>query len=251
MRSDASSLGTFATTGCALLVAVALTTGCTEGEPVAPTGDLPGEEVLDNAAGQSAAAASAGSPRMETATVSWHPQAVGAGFGEGEVEGSRARLRATDSGASVTFQTRNLEPGHAYTLWFVIVENPEVCDGGECTAEELLTDEDVDRQITYGAGHVAGNSGRGTFSAHLSTGPVEGWFDDFVFEDPRGAEYHFVLNDHGPRISEQMPGMIQTYRGGCSDDSPFPPIFPETALADGEPGPNMCLLYQSVIFTRP
>jgi hypothetical protein len=49
-------------------------------------------------------------------------------------------------------------------------------------------------------------------------------------------------------LPEYMPGMIQTYRGGCSDASPFPAIFPPTALADGAPGPNTCRLSQVAIF---
>jgi hypothetical protein len=43
--------------------------------------------------------------------------------------------------------------------------------------------------------------------------------------------------------------MIHTYRGGCSDDSPFPSLFPAIAIADGDVGPNTCRLFQSAIFT--
>jgi hypothetical protein len=60
-----------------------------------------------------------------------------------------------------------------------------------------------------------------------------------------------VINDHGPMLPEFMPGMIQTYRGGCSDSSPFPGVFPATALADGEDGPNTCRLHQAAVFLAP
>ena len=43
--------------------------------------------------------------------------------------------------------------------------------------------------------------------------------------------------------------MLATYRGGCSDDSPFPGIFPQTALDDGLVGPNTCRLTMSAIFS--
>jgi hypothetical protein len=66
-----------------------------------------------------------------------------------------------------------------------------------------------------------------------------------------GAEIHLVINDHGPMIPEFMPGMIHTYRGGCADSSPFPAIFPATALADGVVGPNTCRLYQAAVFLAP
>lgn len=180
----------------------------------------------------------------------WHPQAAAAGIGDGQVEGAHAKLRATDSGMSITFHTRDLEPGHAYALWLVFVNNLEECESQPCTAAPELFDpaSGVDAQVTYGGGTIAGSSGKATFSAHLDTGPVEGWLLGRKLKSPRTGEHHFVVNSHGPKLAQHMPGMIRTYRGGCSDDSPFPPFFPDTALADGEPGPNTCLLYQSAVF---
>jgi hypothetical protein len=58
---------------------------------------------------------------------------------------------------------------------------------------------------------------------------------------------HLILNDHGPVLAEYMPGMISTYRSGCTDAS-LPPIFPASAKADGTPGPNTCRLWQMVVF---
>jgi hypothetical protein len=65
------------------------------------------------------------------------------------------------------------------------------------------------------------------------------------------AEIHLVLHDHGPVVAELEQEMLSTYRAGCADTSPFPEIFPPTALADGTPGPNNCLLYQAAVFTTP
>ncbi len=196
-----------------------------------------------------AAPAHAAPPRMETTHVGWHMQAqMLDGKPAGAIEGATARLVATDAGASVILRTHGLEPGHAYTLWYVVINNPEACAGTPCTGPDILLNPQVDAQVTFGAGTVTGNSGRATFAAHMPVGPVDGWLADRTFHNPRGAEYHFVINDHGPKLAAHMPGMIHTYRGGCSDDSPFPPIFPDTALADGEPGPNRCLLTQVAIF---
>lgn len=69
------------------------------------------------------------------------------------------------------------------------------------------------------------------------------------FHDSATAEIHLVLNDHGPALAEHMPSMIRTYRGGCSDASPFPAVFPQTALGDGTKGPNTCRLFQVAAFT--
>jgi hypothetical protein len=76
---------------------------------------------------------------------------------------------------------------------------------------------------------------------------LSGWLSGRSLEDSKGAEIHLVVNDHGPAIAEFMPGMISTYRGGCSDSSPFPGVFPGTAIADGEAGPNICRLYQAAV----
>lgn len=196
------------------------------------------------------AAGADGPPRRQTAPVMWHAQAVALedDIKAGPVEGASASLVVTSTGASVTVRTRELQPGHAYTLWAVVINNPEACNTSPCTGADILTNPDVDAQVTYGAGNVAGNSGQATFSTRVNAGPVEGWLPDRSLDDPRAAEYHFVVNDHGPKLAEHLPDMIRTYRGGCSDDSPFPPIFPATALADGQPGPNRCLLYQVTIF---
>ncbi|MFW6096997.1 MAG: hypothetical protein ACOC9Z_02925, partial [Chloroflexota bacterium] len=135
-----------------------------------------------------------------------------------------------------------------YTVWFVVVNDPDACETSPCTADDLILNSDgVDSDVTYGAGHVVGKSGRATFSGHLSAGDLPGsWFDN-GFNNPRGAEIHLTLNDHGPLIPDMASDMIRSYRGGCTDDS-LPPIFPDTAFADGTPGPNTCRLYQVAIF---
>jgi hypothetical protein len=56
-----------------------------------------------------------------------------------------------------------------------------------------------------------------------------------------------VLNDHGPLLPEMASTMVNTYRGGCADES-IPDAFPDSARADGEPGPNTCRLVQDAIF---
>jgi hypothetical protein len=96
---------------------------------------------------------------------------------------------------------------------------------------------------------VAGSDGSASFAGFVSAGELpDGWFGN-GFTNPLGAEIHLVLNDHGPTIPELVSNMLQTYRGGCTDES-LPPAFPETAKADGIPGPNTCRLYQVAIFQQ-
>lgn len=94
---------------------------------------------------------------------------------------------------------------------------------------------------------MRGRTGEATFAGHVHEGPLSGWLSDRSLDDASSAQILFTLNDHGPVIEEYMPGMIRTYRGGCTTES-IPGIFPETAHADGEPGPNTCRLAQSAAF---
>jgi hypothetical protein len=180
-----------------------------------------------------------------TAPVSWHMQS-----GTGLVDGAWATLNTRENGASFTFHANNLKPGHVYTIWFVIINAPENCATIPCTpADVILNSEVVQSNVIYGAGNIAGMSGRGAFAGFVPIGEMpNGWYST-AFTNPLGGEIHLVLNDHGPLIPELASNMIHSYRGGCTDES-LPPIFPETAFADGIPGPNTCRLYQVAIFQQ-
>jgi hypothetical protein len=176
----------------------------------------------------------------EVAPVLWHPQtgltgAVGAG--------AEATLVRRDGGVSFKFSTTNLRPGHAYTVWFVIVNNPAACAASPCSGPDILLNPATDSQITFGAGHIGGASGRASFAGSFQVGSIEGWLPNGALRDAWQAEIQLVLNDHGPKLQGYLPEMIQTYRGGCTEAS-IPGIFPATARADGTPGPNACQLYQ-------
>lgn len=192
------------------------------------------------AAPQSVAAESA---EIQHSAVSWHPQS-----GSGAVEGASAQLVRNDSGVTFNFHARELNAGHAYTIWFIVVNDPAACATNPCTGADFVLNADaVDADIVYGAGHVAGESGRATFSGHISTGDLPGSWYGNGFSNPRGSEIYLTLNDHGPLIPEMAEDMIHSYRGGCTDES-LPEIFPDTAFADGTPGPNQCRLYQAAGF---
>lgn len=188
---------------------------------------------------------------VTTTSLRWHTQSARTGT----IPEAKAILVTTASGARVIVNTRQLTPGNAYTLWWVLINNPAACQTTPCTpGRDILVEPQRSKtqsQILFGDGAVAWPNGRAVFSDHLPVGAIEnGWYAGQGFTNPLGAEIHVVLNDHGPALPEFMPGMIETYRGGCSDASPFPPLFPATALADGEVGPNTCLLYQVAEFLQ-
>jgi hypothetical protein len=179
----------------------------------------------------------------QSSPVMWHPQT---GL-SGQVGTATATIVRRDDGLSLRLSTSGLRPGHAYTLWFVAINNPDACAATPCSGPDILQNPATDSQVTYATGHVVAGSGRATFAASFRAGSIDGWLPDFELNDPRTAEIQLVLNDHGPVLKGYMPEMIKTYRSGCTDAS-IPPIFPASARADGTPGPNACQLYQSAAF---
>ena len=73
------------------------------------------------------------------------------------------------------------------------------------------------------------------------------WFGD-GFNNPN-AEIHLVLMDHGPTVDGRADEMLNSLRGGCTDES-VPAPYPAVAHANGFAGPNTCQLYQFAIFVQ-
>ena len=92
--------------------------------------------------------------------------------------GASSKLTRNANGITVNLKTSGLIPGNVYTMWFVIF--------GEDPGPPVL--------VTYAAGHVVGQSGKGNFSAHLSVGDI--------FDNPLTGEVHLAFNvpmDHYSR----------------------------------------------------
>jgi hypothetical protein len=139
---------------------------------------------------------------------------------------------------------------HVYTLWWVVINQPEACATSPCKSPDVLkSTAKTNSDVTNGDGIVVGGEGKGHFNGFLAVGDMpNSWFDN-GYRNPQGAEIHIVINDHGPLIPDMAENMLNSYRGGCTDAS-LPPPFPATAKADGKPGPNTCRLVQVAIFQQ-
>jgi hypothetical protein len=221
--------------GLLLGFAVSTLSGCstdeTRPEAVSPVAPSPVQAVSPNAA------------QHTSAPVSTHqsqgPVTV--------VPGAIATLVTNDSGAHVTLRTSGLAPGHPHTVWFVAVNRPDQCAASTCTSADILfRTEIVEAEVVYLTGSVVGNNGMAGFGGSVRAGTVpNGWFGN-GFNNPRGAEIHLILMDHGPAIPGLVSNQISTLRGGCTDAS-VPGAFPAVAKADGIPGPNTCRLVQFAV----
>lgn len=167
-----------------------------------------------------------------------------------EIEGAIATLATSEVGVFASIDTRELEPGHAYTLWFVAVNAPENCENAPCKASDVLKlSEATQSDVGYADGLIAAADGTGHFATFVPKGELrQAWIGNGL-QKPQTAEIHLVLHHHGPVIPERVAEMIGSYRGACSDES-LPEIVPATAKADGASGPNSCHLVQDVIFTQ-
>ena len=183
---------------------------------------------------------------MTTGVVQTHPS-------QGDVtvvEGASATLFTTEDGATMIYHTPGLEPNHVYTAWVVIMNDPEACETSPCTATDIIAGtEATQSEVVYGDGIIADADGVGNFAGHVRVGDVPGGWMGHGYTNAQGAEILVVINDHGLLIPERAANMINSYRGGCTDES-LPPPFPDTAKADGEPGPNTCRLIQAVTFQQ-
>jgi len=186
----------------------------------------------------------AASADRQAAPMMWHPQT---GLSGPVSADAWATLVRRPDGVSFSIRTDTLRPHHAYTVWFVVINNPSACAATPCSGPDIVLNPDTDSQVTYGAGHISGGSGRGGFAGSFQAGAIDGWLPDGGMWDPMTVQIQLVLNDHGPKLTAYMPEMTHTYRAGCTDAS-IPPIFPDTARADGAPGPNACQLYQVAAF---
>jgi hypothetical protein len=109
-------------------------------------------------------------------------------------------LTRTDSGISFSLQTSGLEPGHAVTVWWMVV-NPDSGVAG-----------------LYAAGHVIDDSGTAEFGGYLQVGDSDGALDmgtDTSLEDALGATVYLVVRDHGPANPRTVTAQIQTF-GTCN-----------------------------------
>ena len=153
-----------------------------------------------------------------------------------------AALVRNDNGVTVRATVEDVAPG-AYTLWWVVWNNPEVCGADGCTDADFGTP-GLDVDIGYATGHVAGNGGRLTLVAHLAEGgSLSGFPTEFGIASGRGlldsldAEVHIVIRNHGATIPGLVGEMTHTFAAGC-DYSAFGGSIVSPAY--GTEGPNIC-----------
>lgn len=168
-------------------------------------------------------------------------------------------LVRTRNGVNYRLSTSELEPGSAYTLWILVFNDPEGCATPLNCVDADIVNPDAKPDMLYAAGTLVGRRGTATFAGRLKVGDLSGSINDpvslpaFGLMDPFGAEIWLAVHQHGPKIPEFMPDMIQSVDGGCTDAG-----IPEAGVSSpwndhpgfGRRGPNTCQTIQ-IAFHQP
>ncbi|MDH3709118.1 MAG: hypothetical protein OER04_04475 [Cyclobacteriaceae bacterium] len=158
----------------------------------------------------------------------------------------KSKLLRNKKGIAMALKS-HLEPGHAYTIWWVVWNFPENCTvPGACTDADFAQAVAVGVDVMYAAGNVAGGSGIAGFAGHLKENDISASTNEFFGLEPVGlldskkAEIHLVVRSHGPKIPGQVQDQISSYEGGCTV---FFDPFTEIPDAPGECADTQFAIY--------
>jgi hypothetical protein len=149
----------------------------------------------------------------QRSTVPVHPY----GDSSTNIPGSSSTLVRTDNGVSMTLHTSGLDAG-AYTVWWVIFNDPSQCSGGECGVDDVLPPPGnvaAGVSVARATGNVVGGSGKGNFGAALSVGDTSEVLFGPGLTNPRGAEIHLIVRYHGEIIPGMVDEQLHDLNGGC------------------------------------
>lgn len=133
-----------------------------------------------------------------------------------------SRLVRTDRGVSMTLHTTGLTPGNVYTVWWVVVNHPELCTAPFldywCSPPDF-GNPDLGISLAHAAGHVVRGE-KARFGGHLRVGDLSKVVEGDGLTNPRGALVSLVVRDHGPAdpamVDDQMHDMMAC-NPECSD----------------------------------
>lgn len=134
-----------------------------------------------------------------------------------------SRLVRTASGITAVFHASGVPHGHAMTLWFGVINNPEHCATSPCTLADF-SNPLVQGDFLWGGGAVTGGSGKDHFGGHLKAGDASGSaFIEFGNPDaavglinPLTAEVMLLIHSHGPAVPGQvLKSQLSSFLGGC------------------------------------
>jgi hypothetical protein len=134
-----------------------------------------------------------------------------------------SEITRSSSGITAVYKTSGLPAGHAYTLWIVFFNNPELCSIPlSCTAPAEVGSPVIGSDFHFVGGNVVGGSGNLTVAGHLKIGDTSGsglveiGMTGFPLVDPFKAQVVLAIHSHGPKLTgEKLKSQISSFLGGC------------------------------------
>lgn len=185
--------------GVAVLAAAALAAGCMEADPVTPDPRFAPEATAAMQGMQAGNAA-----MHQTSDVYLWPAATPPDMDE-KVEGARATLTRNDRGITLRWHSTVEEPG-AYTLWWVIWNDPSLCDE-PCGLADLGVD---GVSVMSAGGGVVGKSGRAHFGSRLNVGEIGATWSRCLHETPSFHQCVQTREGSRPAPPRRWPGVRRT-----------------------------------------
>jgi hypothetical protein len=141
-----------------------------------------------------------------------------------KVPGAYSVLMRNEDGVAVRVHSRKLAKG-AYTMWWVIFNNPEECDVAfQCGPGDFPFnggDPAVQVSIQFATGFIVpSNNGKVRADAGLEVGEDTKNLLPQNLNNPMGAEIHMVLRTHGPVDLDNVHNQISEFHDGsaqCDD----------------------------------
>jgi hypothetical protein len=181
--------------------------------------------------------------RGDAVAVTWF-EAPGHAPGEA-VTGAYAIQQRGYYSITTSLQTSGLTPGHQYTLWWVIFNNPTACVDG-CGSDDLdsaiatgLNPAGIG--VHYGGSFVPLANGQVYLGARILENSVNGCQTVAPFAnlcnpllDAATAEAMVFLHDQGPAVPGAAFNVATAFASGCKDYRVFDTVAVEYNLGDYE-----------------
>jgi hypothetical protein len=157
------------------------------------------------------------------------------------VQSSSAWVASDEAKVAFKLATRGLERRHAYTNWLFVYNFPQACIDPDAARGFRCGHGDFGNaaagfSLMYGTGAVSTEAGKAVFAGERHALDMDRVLLGPGLLEPKGAEVHIMVRDHGPaskdpKMLEQQTGTVD---GNCNN-----PAMPPTGLW-GEAGDYAC-----------
>lgn len=139
-----------------------------------------------------------------------------------------------------TLTTSALSPGHVYSIWVAVFNNPWFCSA-PCGIDDLPFqggNPRIDTSVFWGGGFIADANGNGSTSLKIVPGRTGRELFAPAMSNDSGlrqdrlvwAHIHLVLRDHGLPVQGQVARQIGTASEACNPDPKYPPPAGQTCF---------------------